>query len=164
MAGATKPRSARKGKQPPLAVRKACFLEVLRQTANVSRAAREAGLSSSTVYGHRLRNATFARDWDAAIAEALDELESQLIERARCGVERPVYYRGEIVGNVRTYSDQLAMFLLRARRPEVYDRIGGTMQPVRMTEIEAKAEVVRRIALLTDATAREDAGDADGSV
>ena len=56
------------------------------------------------------------------------------------------------------------MFLLRARRPEVYDRIGGTMQPVRMTEIEAKAEVVRRIALLTDATAREDAGDADGSV
>jgi len=132
--------------QPSLAVRKACFLEVLRQTANVARAAREAGLSSSTVYAHRARFAGFARDWDAAMAEALDELECQLIERARNGVEKPVYYRGEVVGSVRSYSDALAMFLLRAKRPEVYDRIGGTA-PVApaITQIEAKAEVVRRI-------------------
>ncbi|WP_109808438.1 hypothetical protein [Sphingosinithalassobacter portus] len=143
---------ARKTRQPSIAVRKACFLEVLRQTANVARAAREAGLSSSTVYSHRARYAGFARDWDAAIAEALDELESQLMERARNGVEKPVYYRGEVVGSVRTYSDSLGMFLLKAKRPEVYDRIGGAAPSgaSAMTQDEAKAEVMRRIALLRD--------------
>ncbi|MBA14862.1 MAG: hypothetical protein CMN73_00695 [Sphingomonas sp.] len=141
---------SRKARQPSIAVRKACFLEMLRQTANVARAAREAGLSSSTVYAHRARYPGFARDWDAAISEALDELESQLMDRARNGVEKPVYYRGEVVGSVRTYSDSLGMFLLRAKRPEVYDRVGGIAPPSapRITEAEAKAEVLRRIELL----------------
>ncbi|MBW4330591.1 hypothetical protein KY084_06840 [Stakelama sp. CBK3Z-3] len=143
--GAAKP-GAQRG--PSLAVRKACFLEVLRQTGNVSRAAREAGLSSSTVYSHRAKQPKFARDWDAAMNEALDDLEAEMIDRATRGVEKPVYYRGEIVGNVRSYSDALGMFLLKARRPQVYDRLGGgTSAPgVRgMTQDEAKAEVMRRL-------------------
>ncbi|QIG81577.1 hypothetical protein [Stakelama tenebrarum] len=157
-----------RAKQPSIAVRKACFLEILRQTANVARAAREAGLSSSTVYSHRARFPGFARDWDAAVAEALDELESQLMERARNGVEKPVYYRGEVVGSVRTYSDSLGMFLLKAKRPEVYDRMGGNAppSPPTISEAEAKAEVLRRIALLRGPDAddvtidMEDDGDA----
>ena len=72
------------------------------------------------------------------------------LDRARNGVEKPVYYRGEVVGSVRTYSDSLGMFLLRAKRPEVYDRVGGIAPPSapRITEAEAKAEVLRRIELL----------------
>ena len=150
----------RRAKRPSLAVRKACFLEVLRQTAIVSRAAREAGLSSSTVYAHRTRFPGFARDWDAAVAEALDAVESGLIERARNGVEKPVYYRGEIVGSVRSYSDALAMFLLKAKRPEVYDRIGRAGEaPAGLTEAEARAEVERRLNRLAEGAR---AGDDDG--
>jgi len=142
-------KGARKG--PSLAVRKAVFIERLRESANVSRSAREAGLSSSTVYGHRTRNAGFARDWDAALAEALDEVESELIERARRGVEKPVYFRGEVVGSVRSYSDTLAMFILKAKRPEVYDRLGGANRdPAGMSQEEAKAEVMSRLSRLAE--------------
>ncbi|TPG19945.1 hypothetical protein EAH87_08960 [Sphingomonas koreensis] len=135
-------------KLPSIAVRKACFLEVLRKTANVSRAAREAGLSSSTVYEHRARHASFAADWDAAVSEALDELEDALIQRAKHGVEKPVYFRGEQVGAVKSYSDALAMFILRARRPEMYARLQAAAGPSdtdEMTQEEAKAEVMRRL-------------------
>ncbi|MBR0553880.1 hypothetical protein [Stakelama marina] len=160
MAGTRGKRVRRQVKRPSLAVRKACFLEVLRQTGIVSRAAREAGLATSTLYTHRAKQAKFARDWDAAMDEALDEVEAQLIERARFGVEKPVYYRGEIVGNVRSYSDQLAMFLLKARRPEVYDRLhGGEARGPAMrtiTDAAAKVEVLRRLDRLTD---QSDDGD-----
>lgn len=126
------------------------FIEVLRQTANVSRAAREAGIPSSTLYRQRARFAAFARQWDEAMNEALDMLEEVLIERARDGVEKPVYYGGEQRGTVRVYSDTLGMFMLRAKRPEIYNR--GTVSPQapepieEMTEAEAKAEFERLLA------------------
>jgi hypothetical protein len=137
----------RKPKPPTMAVRRACFLETLRRTANVSRAAREAGLSNSTAYRHRAKYSGFAADWDAAIAEALDDLEDALIQRAKHGIEKPVYFGGKQVGTVRTYSDALGMFLLKARRPEVYARLRADASPDadEMTEEEAKAEVLRRL-------------------
>ena len=55
-----------------------------------------------------------------AMAFALDQLEEALLSRAREGVAKPVHFQGKEVGAVRTYSDQLAMFLLKARRPEVF--------------------------------------------
>lgn len=142
-----------KARAPSIAVRKACFLAVLRSTANISRAAREAGLSSSTVYEHRARYPVFAAAWDAAMAEALDELESALIDRARDGVEKPVFYRGEQVGAVRNYSDALGMFLLRAKRPEVYARLANdapALLPEAMSQDEARAETERRLDRLVE--------------
>lgn len=138
--------TAAERKAATLADQRETFLKVLAQTANVSRAAREAGITTSTVYRARARNATFAREWDAAIGEALDALEETLIERARDGVEKPVFYGGEQKGTVRVYSDQLAMFMLRAKRPEVYDRVIAAAQPAAaLTEPEAKAEFERRL-------------------
>jgi transposase-like protein len=140
-------------RRPSMAVRKACFLDGLRRTANVSRAAREAGLCSSTVYEHRAKYPAFAAAWDAAVAEALDELEDVLIERAKHGTEKPVYFRGEQVGTVRSYSDALGMFLLKARRPEVYARLQVTVAPVdadEMTDEEARAELNRRLDRLVE--------------
>lgn len=150
----------RGGRGPSMAVRRACFIEVLRRTGNVSRAAREAGLASGTVYGQRARNANFAADWDAAVNEAMDELEAELLERAKHGVEKPVFFRGAQVGSVRTYSDALAMFVLRARRPQVYDRIvavPAARSVEEMTEEEAKAEVIRRLDLIVARGARMEA-------
>lgn len=139
-------KGAAKAKGPSIAVRRACYLEVLRRSANVSRAAREAGIATSTVYKYRAKNAAFAAEWDAAVAEALDELEDALIQRAKHGVEKPVYYGGSQVGTVRTYSDTLGMFLLKARRPEQYARLQTIADDAAtMGEAEARAEVDRRL-------------------
>ena len=36
------------------------------------------------------------------------------------GVEQPVFYKGEVCGSVRKYSDVLLIFLLKGLRLEVY--------------------------------------------
>lgn len=148
-AAATRTANAAKavsGTRLTIAARRARFLKILAATANVSRAARDAGVSSSSLYRHRAINALFAKAWDAAIGEALDALEEVLIERARDGVEKPVFFGGKVTGTVRVYSDQLGMFLLRARRPQIYDRAANGGQPVsEMSDKEAKAEFQRRL-------------------
>lgn len=135
----------KKRAKPSIAARRVRFLDRLRRTANVARAAREAGISTSALYQHRARHAGFAGDWDAAIGEALDELEDVLIERAKHGVERPVYYAGKQVGSVRNYSDSLAMFILKAKRPEVYSRLAAAGADSDLADDDARAEVLRRI-------------------
>ena len=151
---------ARKAGKTPLsaAVRRVRFLGVLRETANVARAAREAGLATSGLYRYRAGHAAFAEQWDAAVAEALDALEDALIHRAKHGTERAVFYRGDVVGSVKTYSDALGMFVLRGRRPEIYGRLAaaGPTDIADLTQDEAKAEVVRRL----DRLATPDADDA----
>jgi hypothetical protein len=145
--------SARKPKT--MAARKTKFLTLLADTCNVSKAARGAGVATSTLYEHRRRFPVFAAQWDAATAEALDELEETLIARAKSGVERPVYFRGEQVGSVRSYSDALAMFLLKAKRPEIYARSidAAPLAIEEMTQEEARAEVTRRIERIAAAEA-----------
>ena len=132
--------------------RRAIFLDVLRSTANVSRAARAAGLPTSSLYRRRARSQAFAAEWDAAINEAIDSVEEELIRRARDGVERPVFYGGRQIGTMQVHSNDLLMFLARARRPEIYDRAaaaaraGGSPQAAQdMSEAEAGAEITRRI-------------------
>ncbi len=101
---------------------RALFLRILSETANVSRAARVAGVASSTIYGWRERMPKFRLDWDAALHEALDNLEEVLRDRAINGVERPHFQGGKMTGSYRTYSNELGMFILRARRPDIYGK------------------------------------------
>ncbi len=98
--------------------RRARFLEHLRRCANVSAAARTAGMSRSSAYALRRTDEEFAARWDEALEEACDALEEELRRRAMEGVERPVFHGGRPCGVIRSYSDQLGMFLLRAHRPE----------------------------------------------
>ena len=100
--------------------RKTVFLEELTDTVNVTLACRRAGIPRRTAYDWRESDAPFARKWDAALEEGIDLLEAELHRRAFEGVERPITYKGEQVGTWRYYSDSLAMFLLRAHRPERY--------------------------------------------
>jgi len=100
------------------------FLTWLAETANVAEACRVAKVSRAYAYTYRKRAPTFAAAWDDAMCAALDDLEAALVERARDGVERPHFYGGSQVGTVRHYSDALAMFILRARRPEIYGKTG----------------------------------------
>ena len=100
--------------------RKRAFLHALTDTVNVARACRKAGIPRRTVYHWRDADPHFAREWDDALEDGIDLLEAELHRRAFEGVEKPVWHKGEQVGTTRHYSDALAMFLLKAHRPERY--------------------------------------------
>lgn len=118
----------------PKKVWKPAFLCRLRETANVSRSAKDAGISRKTVYKERDSSEAFAAEWDDALEEGIDYLEEEARRRAHEGVEEPVYYKGEEVGTVRKYSDTLMIFLLKGRRPDVYkDRQDVTSGGERLT-------------------------------
>ena len=97
----TKPRKPQRTVRTDRA--RATFLETLRDTCNVSEAARKAGIGRSSVYEWRSEDAGFAAAWDEAEAEAIDNLEGKVYERALSG-----------------QSDRLAEILLKAHRPEKY--------------------------------------------
>lgn len=100
--------------------RRDLFLHHLSETGNVSESARRADMPRQSAYRLRRADKEFSQAWDDALADALDELESVLIQRAIEGVEKPHYFGGKEVGTVKSYSDNLAMFLLKSRRAEVY--------------------------------------------
>jgi hypothetical protein len=151
--GTTKAETTSKAqkKGPTMAARRAGFLDVLRRTANISRAARESGICTSTAYRHRHTNTSFAAQWDAAVAEALDSLEEAIFDRVRDGVTRPVFYGGKEIGAVQHYSERLSMFVLKSKRPEIYNRPAtatetGFVDRDLLTETEAEAEFDRHLA------------------
>ena len=53
----------------------------------------------------------------AALDYALHRLEQAALSRALHGVPRPVFHKGEQVGEWRDYDERLTMFLLKNRRP-----------------------------------------------
>lgn len=120
---------------------KPVFLEHLRQTANVSRSAKEAGVARQVAYRERGNSDAFREAWDDAIEEGLDYLEEEARRRAYEGTLKPVFYQGDEVGYVREFSDTLMIFLLKGRRPEVYgDRVkqeitGSGGGPIEVIEV-----------------------------
>ena len=85
--------------------KQALFLKALTETVNVTLSCRKAGVPRRTVYDWREADAAFADRWDEALEEGIDLLEAEVHRRAFEGVERPVYYKGERVGEWRHYSD-----------------------------------------------------------
>src|SRR5262249_10476293 len=93
------------------------FLEALSAGWSVTHAAARAGGLRQRFYEQRDAGESFASAWDEALAEGADALEGEARRRAGEGWEEPVYQRGELVGQVRKYSDNLLVFLLKARDP-----------------------------------------------
>ena len=96
------------------------FLDTLRGTGNVQLAASNADVARQVAYRARDSSDKFRADWDEALEEARELLEAEARRRAAIGVEEPVFYKGEIVGHIRKYSDNLLMFLLKAHWPEKF--------------------------------------------
>ncbi len=96
------------------------FIEALAATACVEEACRAVGMSDRSAYAlrSRPRARSFRGAWDAALDLGMQRLEQAAFGRALHGVARPVFFRGEQVGEWREYDERLAMFLLRYRRPE----------------------------------------------
>ena len=96
------------------------FLETLRRTGNVRLAANNADVARQAAYQARDKSPKFRADWDEALEEARELLEAEARRRAAIGVEEPVFYKGQVVGQIRKYSDNLLMFLLKAHWPEKF--------------------------------------------
>ena len=96
------------------------FLWELSRSGNVQHSAGVAGVDTKTVYNHRNRSPEFSEAWDEALEDAIQRMEAEAHRRAVHGVDKPVFHNGKECGVVRQYSDVLLMFLLKAKRPEVY--------------------------------------------
>lgn len=106
------------------AERQIAFIEALAETACVEQACRAVGMSDSAAYKLRqsARGEMFRHAWDAALDYAFHRLEQAALSRALHGVPRPIFHKGEQVGEWRDYDERLTMFLLRSRRAARYGK------------------------------------------
>ncbi|QII84185.1 terminase [Bordetella hinzii] len=101
--------------------RQGIFLRALRDGQTFSRALAQAGIASrATINAWREKDADFAAAFNEAMEHAADLLEAEARRRAVDGVDEPHFYKDEVVGHVRKYSDTLLLALLKATRPEKF--------------------------------------------
>lgn len=99
--------------------RKLKFLKNLALSSHVSASARAAGVAVSTVYNWRERDPEFLREWMRSLAAGYELLEMDLLDRARNGVEKPVFHEGQQVATVKHYNDGIGIKLLLAHKQMV---------------------------------------------
>lgn len=140
------------------------FLSALAVAGNVSAACRAAKVDRTVAYGLRGECPEFAAEWQQALDEAADDLEAEATRRAREGVRRLKFHKGELVRLAladeegrpvldgdgqpvmvpyveHEYSDTLLIFLLKAHRPERFrerlslEHSGDGGGPIRFVEV-----------------------------
>jgi hypothetical protein len=133
------------------------FLRYLEKTCNVTEAARLVGKKAIAAAALRQKDPQFAADWAETENALLDLLEAKVIKRAMKGVKRGKYYKGEKIGADIHHSDQLALFLLKARRPDVYGRVMPEDAPEESAAdiarmLEEKIQALRRVPVISSVT------------
>jgi hypothetical protein len=83
-----------------------------------SRASKAAKVSRTTAYRWMQHDPNFQALLEIARKQAFGALEDEMIERAKWGVAKGIYYEGRRVAIERTYSDGLLMMLARAGDPK----------------------------------------------
>lgn len=97
------------------------FLKHLAETGAVRASAQAAGYADSQMVNqYRKQDPEFAAAWEAAEEAAIDKWEAEAARRAFEGTEKGIYFRGERVDTETQYSDGLAQFMLKAKRPGIY--------------------------------------------
>jgi hypothetical protein len=96
------------------------FCAALAETGIVARACKAVDITRETAYKWRRLDPAFAKDWDAALEIGITALEDEAHRRAFEGAGETIYHLGKAVGETKKYSDTLAIFLLKAHRPERY--------------------------------------------
>ncbi|WP_417319847.1 hypothetical protein [Emcibacter sp.] len=123
------------------------FLSVLRQTGNVSVATAAAGVPRSFIYRKRKANRRFRNLWQEAMDEALDRLEAMLWDRALGAGTKDGGRTGSSIGP----DERLAIFLLKAHRPEVFSDGGQKQSPRNWTSADnARKRLLRKLAEISD--------------
>lgn len=117
-----KSKTRRRGRPAVPAADLKTFLDHLGETASVAGAAGKAGIQRSTLYQLRKHDAAFAARWDEARKLGIERLEDEAMQRTLDGVQKPVFYAGQQIASVQHFNDRLLQFLLKAHKPETYDR------------------------------------------
>ena len=106
--------------------KRATFLVVLEETGNVSRACKAVNISRQSAYARKAKGGKFTELWNEAIDNYVDGLEAEVDRRAFEGNKKPMFHRGEKVGDITEYSDLLAMFRLKGLKPDMYRENSNT--------------------------------------
>lgn len=130
------------------------FLTHLSRTANVSASVRKAGMGRKAVYLLRGRDPNFAADWLAALTEAYDNLELQLLDQALNGRER-VVRTADGERTVVCHDTGMMLRLLAQHRAAVR---GGTVATETAESIKRRAAAMRDRLAQDVATIRERLG------
>lgn len=101
------------------------FIQAFGETGSVMHACKAVkiggrSLGRRTVYRRRSDSPAFRERWSELEQVTIDNLEDSALKRAVEGWLEPVYYKGEVKGARRMYSDALTIFMLKKRRPETY--------------------------------------------
>lgn len=110
-----------------VSARKRRFLRAFSYNANLTAAAKAAGIARQTPYKWRDEDPEFAAAMEEAEQESIDRLEAHAFRLAYEGVQRVRHSAGKVVRNddgtpyIETeYSEGMLALLLKARRPERY--------------------------------------------
>jgi hypothetical protein len=96
------------------------FLENVSKTANVTKSCEVAGFERIAFYNRKKVDPEFVARFEEAYKRGYDVLEEECQRRAFAGYEKPVFQGGRRVGSVTEFSDGLAMFLMKGRKPGVF--------------------------------------------
>ncbi len=103
-----------------------CFFVHLAKTADASAALQESGISAEQALIARTNDPEKALRWQQALAASYDELEMELLYRARFGMEKPIFYGGKRIDTTREFDNGVALRLLGQHRSEHAARQSGT--------------------------------------
>jgi hypothetical protein len=123
------------------------FLDAYARTGSVCASAKLAGFDISAHYDWLKAVPGYPERFQEAHQKAIEVLENEARRRAVEGVKEPVFYKGQVVGEIQRYSDVLLMFLLKGVAPAKYREnskveISGTDgEPIRLEIAAAIAKV-----------------------
>ncbi len=100
--------------------RQRAFLVGYVQSLGIRSAARLSGVSRQTHYEWLRDDPLYREHFERAKRMLADSAEEEVCRRAYRGYDTPVIYRGKITGYYKSYSNTLAMFMLKGMKPAVY--------------------------------------------
>lgn len=104
--------------------RQVAFLTAYMRTGNLVRAEKLSGVSRKSHDRWRKSDSAYREAFVTADATVCDIVWAELCRRGLSGVDEPVVYRGEVISNVKKFSDRALIFMLQVLRPDVYGAPG----------------------------------------
>ena len=113
------------------------YLALIREGVTNKDAAAACGCGTKYFQRRRKEDPEFEADYQAARADGDDVIRAEIHRRGVDGVKRAIYHDGKVVGHKQEYSDQLLMFLAKARMPQEF---GDKQQVDHVHRFEGAAE------------------------
>lgn len=137
-------------------IRRTSYLVALAKGATKSEAAATTDCNASMWHKECELDPEFGEAARFAYSElGCDYLEMEARRRAVDGVDKPVFHNGEQCGTVTQYSDTLLIFLMKARKPELYADTTRERRLQQTDETPAERDLTERLNKGRERVARE---------